>query len=139
MAHLNFVRGVAHPWDRGARKIESIVVEIEDRLHDVWVHDVRGRFDWRGHRGNGCGWLFEQGVHGGVDGTGSSSGSSPCTFTKTLPFSWAATSATRSVPVRWSERVMRAVPPKLSTAFTMRSSSVATITRSASVAILARS
>src|SRR2546429_3568228 len=35
--------------------------------------------------------------------TGSRSGSSPCTFKKTSPSSCAATSATRSVPVRRSE------------------------------------
>src|SRR6266446_4814130 len=58
---------------------------------------------------------------------GSNSGSSPWTFTKTSPSTWAATSATRSVPVRWSWRVILASPPNSCTAFTMRSSSVATI------------
>src|SRR5260370_946933 len=61
--------------------------------------------------------------------SGSSSGSSPCTFTKTSPSSCAATSATRSVPVRCSARVIRASPPNPSTAFMMRTSSVATIKR----------
>src|SRR5712671_352981 len=51
---------------------------------------------------------------------GSRSGSSPCTFTKTSPSSRAATSATRSVPVRCSLRVIRASPPNPATAFTLR-------------------
>src|SRR5581483_5168100 len=38
---------------------------------------------------------------------GSKTGSSPCTLTKICPSVWAATSAIRSVPVRWSERVVR--------------------------------
>ena len=42
----------------------------------------------------------------------------------------AATSATRSVPVGWSARVITTSPPKPSTASAIRRSSVATMTRS---------
>src|SRR5882724_10072256 len=70
---------------------------------------------------------------------GSSNGSSPCTFTKMSPSTWAATSATRSVPVRRSGRVILASPPNSCTAFTIRSSSVATITWSTRFESMARS
>ena len=61
------------------------------------------------------------------------SGSSPWTLmTRSLSdrSSAAVTSPTRSVPLGWSVRVNRASPPEDSTACTIRSSSLATITRS---------
>ena len=68
VAYLDFAGGVADPGNRGARKIESVVVKIQDGFHNIRVHDVRRGFDWSGHRGDGCGGLFEQGIHCGVDG-----------------------------------------------------------------------
>ncbi len=68
MADLDFAGGVADPGNRSAREIEAVVVEIEDGFHDVGVHDVRGRFDRSGYRGDGGGGLFEEGIDRGVDG-----------------------------------------------------------------------
>ena len=70
------------------------------------------------------------------------SGWSPWMLTITswseMPISWAA-SASRSVPVAWSRRVMTTLPPNPSTTRAMRSSSVATTTRLSSGTRWARS
>ena len=60
---------------------------------------------------------------------GSTKGRSPCTFTTTSASRRAATSASRSVPVGWSGRVIATSTPSGSTASRMRGSSVATMTR----------
>src|SRR5262245_50090847 len=63
---------------------------------------------------------------------GSSNGSSPCTLTTMSQSSDEATSARRSVPVGWSGRVSRTLPPNSLTVVAIRKSSVATITRDTS-------
>ena len=70
VAHLDFGGGIADPGNRGARKIEAVVFEIEDDFYYVGVHDVRGRFDRGGYGGDSRGGLFEQGIDGSVDGYG---------------------------------------------------------------------
>ena len=68
---------------------------------------------------------------------GSSSGSSPWTLTTIASSarpSCAAASASRSVPVGWSLRVMQTAMPCAATAARTRSSSVATATRAAPAA-----
>lgn len=70
MADLNFAGGVADPGNRRAREIEAIVVEIEDGFYDIGVHDVGGRLDRGGHRGDRGGGLFEKGIDRGVNGRG---------------------------------------------------------------------
>ena len=70
---------------------------------------------------------------------GSSIGSSPCTLITISASIPRAASASRSVPVAWAGEVSTASPPKPRTALAIRSSSVATITRSTRFAARARS
>ncbi len=70
VADLDFAGCVANPRDGCARKVEAIVVEIEDGFHDVGIHDVRGSFDGSGDGGDCRGRLFEKRVYGGVHGSG---------------------------------------------------------------------
>ncbi len=70
MADLDFVGCVANPRDGRARKVEAVVLEVEDGFHDVGVHDVGGSFDGCGDCRYCCGRLFEERVDGGVHGGG---------------------------------------------------------------------
>jgi len=66
--HVDFLLGVADPRDRRAGEIEAVAFEIENRFHDVGVHDVPGVADGRGDGGDLGGGLFEERGDGSVDG-----------------------------------------------------------------------
>jgi hypothetical protein len=66
--HVDLLLGVADPGDRRAGKIEAVAFEIENRFHDVGIHDVAGVADGRGDGGDLGGGLFEERGDGGVDG-----------------------------------------------------------------------
>jgi hypothetical protein len=68
VADLHFAGGIAHPGNRRAREIETVVVEIEDGFYDVGVHDVGRALDRGGDRGDRGGGLFEKGIDRAVDG-----------------------------------------------------------------------
>ena len=70
VADLDFASAVADPRNRGAGKIDTVVVEVEDGLDYIRVHDVGGSFDGSGHCGDCDGRLFEKGTDGSVDGYG---------------------------------------------------------------------
>lgn len=67
VAGLDFSGGVADPRDGGAGEIEGIVVEVEDGLADVGVHDIAGHFDGGGDGGYLGGRLLKDGVYRGVN------------------------------------------------------------------------
>ena len=64
---VDFLLGVADPGNRRAGEIEAVAFEIENRFHDVGVHDVPGVADGRGDGGDLGGGLFEEGGDGGVN------------------------------------------------------------------------
>ena len=58
--HLNLACAVPHPRNRRPREVQGIPVEVQDGLHHVGVHDVRGSLDGRGYSANRGGRLFQQ-------------------------------------------------------------------------------
>jgi hypothetical protein len=66
--YMNLLLCVAYPRDGSAGKIQRVIVEIEHGFNDVWVHDVPGMADGRGHSGNLRGGVFKKGTDRSVDG-----------------------------------------------------------------------
>src|SRR5271156_478449 len=65
---LDGAPGVADPWDGGAGEIERVVVEIQNDLYDVGVHDVARDLDRRRHGRHYGLRLVQQGRYRDVDG-----------------------------------------------------------------------
>src|ERR1700756_2463431 len=65
--HMDFLLGVADPGDRRARKIQAVAFEVENRFHNIGIHDVARVADGRGYGGNLGGRLFEQRGDRGID------------------------------------------------------------------------
>src|SRR5260370_37348385 len=57
VAGLDMAAGIPHPGDGRSREVERVFVEVQHYLADIGIHDVGGRPDWGGHRGN-CGLLL---------------------------------------------------------------------------------
>jgi hypothetical protein len=65
--HVDFLLGVADPGDWGAGKIKAVAFEVENRFHDIGIHDVAGVADGRSHGGDLGRRFFEERGHGGID------------------------------------------------------------------------
>lgn len=66
--HVEFHLRVSNPGDGRPRKVQGVVVKIDDGFDDVWVHDVPRVPDGSGHGGDLRGGFFEKGSDGSVDG-----------------------------------------------------------------------
>lgn len=67
VAGLDGAAGVADPGDGGAGEVKGVVVEIEDGLDDVGIHDIGRNFDGRGDGGDSGGGFLEKRADGRVD------------------------------------------------------------------------
>ena len=129
-------QAIAMKGDRAAGEIKGAIAARADNLD-------AGRIAVYGRVANGCGQRCHWGLaitlqerHEAIDGASGDFRLVPLDVDDDAGFfDSAATSATRSVPVAWSARVIIGSPPKPATASEIRGSSVATMMRCSDFAV----
>src|SRR5712664_3291747 len=139
MPHLNLARGIPHPGNRCARKIDGVAVEVQHHLHHIGIHDVARSLDRRCYRADRSLRLLQQGIDRHINRVRIEQ-----RFISLDVYENVSLFASRYFRDAFRPSAVLAprhscLTAKASMAFTMRSSSVATITRFTRAASLARS
>ena len=123
--------GRAHEGDGAAREVEGVAARVGHDLDHRRAQHLLDRAQGRGEGGRDSVLVLLHRADGGVDALGIEEGLVALHVHHEVGVAQAARDLGQTIrPARWSAEVMTASPPKARTAAAMRSSSVATSTRS---------